>query len=57
MAQTVNHGVFVLPVALGRGFDLKFSTDAHVIVCDPENNFKSDQIKQMIGRSSRSQNT
>ena len=56
MAQTVGDGVFVLPEALGRGFDLKFSTDAHVIVCDPTNHFKCDQIKQMIGRSSRSQN-
>ena len=32
-AFTVN-GIYTLPATLGRGFDMKFSADAHVFIID-----------------------
>lgn len=43
-AFTVN-GIYTLPAALGRGFDMKFSTDAHVFVLDLDYKLTCDDIK------------
>ena len=44
-------GVLAVNKAFGRGTDLKFSIDSHVVVCfEPEN---MSELLQLVGRSSR----
>ena len=46
-------GVFLLSRRFARGFDLKFATDAFVVVLSLQNNIRASEIEQMIGRASR----
>lgn len=51
--MTKSTGIYILPVELGRGFDLKFTKDAFVFVVDRKGTVGLAEAEQMIGRSSR----
>ena len=38
-----------------RGFDIKFASDAFVVIFNEASKFKASMIKQMVGRANRSQ--
>ena len=49
----IKDGVFLLSRRFARGFDLKFATDAFVVVLSLQNDVPASEIEQMIGRASR----
>ena len=52
-AVNTEKGVFLLDRRFARGFDLKFATDAFVVVLALKNDVRASEIEQMIGRASR----
>jgi RecG-like helicase len=50
----VSEAVLFMNGELGRGISLKMNNDAIVFVISSKNSFGLSQVKQMIGRGSRS---
>ena len=38
-----------------RGFDIRFSTEAYVVIFNERSKFKASMLEQMVGRANRSQ--
>ena len=57
MATSVASGVYVFKSEFARGFDMKFSKDAFVVVLSIENKIRASVIEQMVGRANRAQGT
>ena len=49
-------GVYYIQMDMMRGYNLKLTTDARVIICDTVGTLNLTQVEQMAGRASRSQN-
>lgn len=52
--KTMDRGVYVLDPQFARGYDLKLSKDAAVLIMQYRNGFPLSVVKQMVGRGCRS---
>ena len=56
MGHNVSKGVYFIEMDMMRGYNLKLTVDARVIICDTVGSLNMTQVEQMAGRASRSQN-
>ena len=56
LAMKQNTGVYYIQMDMMRGYNLKLTADARVIICDTVGSLNLTQVEQMAGRASRSQN-
>ena len=54
-SQELTKGVYVLHRDFARGYDIKFGTDAFVAILSENCSIRGSEIRQMIGRGSRTQ--
>ena len=54
MVQTLDQGIFVVDPHYYRGYDLKFTHNAHVIILDGDKSLRWEACRQMVGRGCRS---
>ena len=55
LSTSIDSGVFIMKEDFARGFDIKFSCDAYVIIFNEKSRFKASLLEQMVGRANRSQ--
>ena len=55
LSTSNDSGVFIMKEDFARGFDIKFSRDAYVIIFNEKSRFKASLLEQMVGRANRSQ--
>ena len=54
-APDLNSGVFYMKSGMGRGVDFRFAIPAYVLILNYDHVYRSSNITQMVGRSSREQ--